>query len=683
MRRPHPVLRLLACLAIPLQLAASPPPPALRLAVVQFDAVGVEPAMASVIADLLTNLIDRDGVELIERGQIRRVIEERSFAQSDLAQPGTAGQIGAAVNSDCLLMGSVYRIDGMYVVAARLVDSGSGVIRRDARGSVQFRTVDDMEGQLKELMRGMGLRAQPPANPPVPSSPGTVQDLLERPGGFSSGVRMRLIPDRRIVEVGSKLETEVVADRDGFLTLIVVDATGQPGLILPNAHTPQVRVQRGVPLRIPSDPSFVLRVRPPLGTTLLKAVVTDRPIPVPPGADPAKTILELTLQDRLDPSGATKDPSRWGSSELEFLVAELGGQPPDAPAGQPPGPRPPAAALDDPASAIRGAMEDVQRNRRDRDEAARALLRWPLERPQPWRRDWAEPPSIGWRSPAVEEVPLIGVVDADFDPDDPVLAEAFASIDPASRERLREESRRNGDPGMRHGNRVASLIAGRAPWLPAAVPGARILPLRATTSMNGPEWRLDRGDRDSVLAAIRRGMDAGCRVINLSLSVPLADSDRDAFVADPLWSELERRGVILVCAAGNRSEDLDSTSAPLPASLPRSNVLCVAACDLAGRPASWPGGGTATGALTVDLMAPGTMLAVSDGGGRPVLAEGSSYAAALATGTVAAWQSRFPSDSPGALIERMVAASRDNPSRGLACRGGLLQWPADPVASAD
>jgi subtilisin family serine protease len=145
-----------------------------------------------------------------------------------------------------------------------------------------------------------------------------------------------------------------------------------------------------------------------------------------------------------------------------------------------------------------------------------------------------------------------------------------------------------------------------------------------------------------------------------------------------VWDELQRRGVLVVCAAGNEGEDLDGPEAPYPAGLGRSNILCVGAATMDGRVWRDASGKLRSGhgAKGTHLLAPSCGLAVSDGTGQPALAEaGTSYAAPLATGVAAAVMAMHPAWTPEQVIDAMVAASRPTPDTGKTCRGGLLQWP--------
>ena len=51
----------------------------------------------------------------------------------------------------------------------------------------------------------------------------------------------------------------------------------------------------------------------------------------------------------------------------------------------------------------------------------------------------------------------------------------------------------------------------------------------------------------------------------------------------PLWDELQAKGVILVCAAGNEYNNNDDKKV-FPSCLPRDNVLSVMAVDPEGKP---------------------------------------------------------------------------------------------------
>ncbi|MEY2980441.1 MAG: hypothetical protein RL562_668, partial [Planctomycetota bacterium] len=112
---------------------------AVRLVVATFDEHGTMPGLGSAVADLLIRAIDRDDIVLQERGQFRRVVEERRLAETDLVN--RARELGQIEEARLVLVGSVYRLDDRYLLSARVVDL-SARIQEGQVGSVIVRTID-------------------------------------------------------------------------------------------------------------------------------------------------------------------------------------------------------------------------------------------------------------------------------------------------------------------------------------------------------------------------------------------------------------------------------------------------------------------------------------------------------------------------------------------------------------
>ena len=672
-----------------------------RLVVATFDEQGVPIGMGDIVADMVIRAINAPHVELLERRQVKRVLEEQAFDTSDLTQPGNAVRYGRLVDTRFVMVGTVYRLDGVYIVSARIVDSASGIVHENARAVVQFRTVDEMSSRIAELARSLGLRQETepspspvpsvvtPPNPsgplvaspvttPLPLATGTVREFLERVGDSAPAkVQMSLENSGHIAVVGSELRVRIQSERPGFLSLFVVDATGRVSLLLPNLRAPRLELKANESILIPQDAGFRLRILPPLGATRLKAIVTQQPLPAPTVSDAKNLLRRVELGEIVGaPVDSAGNATRveWSSAELEFLIVPVDYSP--------------SAAIPDVSSSkstdfavtqsvsvteevIQSALHAVLDVSRSPSANEIANLRWPLESPFQPRVD------IGWTSTAVSKKPdiRIAVIDADFDPDDRILTNAFREMSPATRGELRDEIRRNGPVLYRHGNRVSSLIAGEAPWLPSVLPGAVIVPIRITTAMGAPEYRADHGGAAELLIALRAALDSECKVINLSLSVMLEGEKLRRFSIDPIWDELDKAGVVIVCAAGNMRQNLDER--PLyPSCLDRPNILCVGAVGVDGKLASWMGEGSAYGLHSVDLVAPGSWLASSDGGGQVGLGSGTSYACALASGAVAQLFINNPSLQPKQAIDCLLADAKPLPGLVGWTRAGLLQWPA-------
>ncbi len=93
---------------------------------------------------------------------------------------------------------------------------------------------------------------------------------------------------------GEKLVVRVRATEDSFLTLLSVDSEGQVTLLVPNAWHPTLELTANQIVSVPTaDMPFEFATTPPHGPTLLKAIVTSRPLDIK-GAAP-QTLRETGL----------------------------------------------------------------------------------------------------------------------------------------------------------------------------------------------------------------------------------------------------------------------------------------------------------------------------------------------------------------------------------------------------
>ena len=203
-----------------------------------------------------------------------------------------------------------------------------------------------------------------------------------------------------------------------------------------------------------------------------------------------------------------------------------------------------------------------------------------------------------------------------------------------------------------HGHFCASIIAGRTAGaanpnqaVHGFAPRAKIL--TAVGAANDPA-RADDGLR-GLITALRYAAQNGAKVINLSLgNDPTQFRFTPALAAEyrrlPVWDELERAGVLLVCAAGNAHHDNDTTPI-MPASLGRPNAISVMAIDPSGQPGhrydpaadQWEPYSN-YGAATVHLAAPGSYVLGAPAPGRVGHASescGTSFATPLVSAAAA------------------------------------------------
>jgi subtilisin family serine protease len=192
-----------------------------------------------------------------------------------------------------------------------------------------------------------------------------------------------------------------------------------------------------------------------------------------------------------------------------------------------------------------------------------------------------------------------------------------------------------------HGTFVAGILsAKRNSPAPAICPDCTLLirPLFGETT-SGRE-HMPSATPQELAAAIIECIDAGARVINLSLALAQPSIKGEQALEEAL-NQAIRRGVIMVAAAGNQGTLGSSAITRHPWVIP------VVACDLAGRPMNESNLGGSIGRR--GLTAPGDGITSLGAEGQPLTLGGTSVAAHFVTGTIALLWSEFPTASAGQI----------------------------------
>jgi subtilisin family serine protease len=207
-----------------------------------------------------------------------------------------------------------------------------------------------------------------------------------------------------------------------------------------------------------------------------------------------------------------------------------------------------------------------------------------------------------------------------------------------------------------HGTFVAGILcARRGSVAPAICPDCTLLvrPIFAeSTSVNGS---MPSASPDELAAAIVETVDAGARLLNMSVA-PLHLSTQGGRVLEQALDWAAHRGVITVAAAGNQ-RTLGSSA------ITRHHwVIPVAGCDLAGRPLAESNFGVSIG--TRGVSAPGETITSLGTDGKPCSLRGTSAATPFVTGTIALLWSAFP-DAGAAELKLAVTGCGRRPRRTL------------------
>jgi subtilisin family serine protease len=141
---------------------------------------------------------------------------------------------------------------------------------------------------------------------------------------------------------------------------------------------------------------------------------------------------------------------------------------------------------------------------------------------------------------------------------------------------------------------------------------------------------------EDLTAAILACIEAGARILNLSLALTQSSSKGQRALGEAL-DHAARRGVLIVAAAGNQGTIGSTVITGHPWVIP------VIACDLRGRPTRESNLGSSIGRR--GLRAPGDGITSLGAKGQPVTLGGTSVAAPFVTGAIALVWSEFPNAS--------------------------------------
>lgn len=122
-----------------------------RLAVMSFDSRGLEEDVAQTTSYLLeSKLGNSTAVELIERNQIDKVLEELKYQQTGLTTSDAAA-VGAQLNAEYILIGSINKLGNLLIITAKLVNVETSQIegtREVQCSNATIETISDMVAAL-------------------------------------------------------------------------------------------------------------------------------------------------------------------------------------------------------------------------------------------------------------------------------------------------------------------------------------------------------------------------------------------------------------------------------------------------------------------------------------------------------------------------------------------------------
>ena len=213
--------------------------------------------------------------------------------------------------------------------------------------------------------------------------------------------------------------------------------------------------------------------------------------------------------------------------------------------------------------------------------------------------------------------------------------------------------------GQGHGTAIAGIIAAEgnnAIGITGVMWRASLMSLRVLDSTGS-------GDVASAVEAIDYAVGHGAQVINLSWGT----NGSSRALKDAIERAI-RRGVVVVCSAGNNGQDVDSTPY-YPASFGSRDLIAVASTDNFDQLTTW----SDYGRRNITVAAPGDNIRTTQVGGGYFTVSGTSASAPLVTGVAGLLKSLSPSLQSHNVVKAITESVRRVESlSGKVSAGGVI-----------
>ncbi len=237
----------------------------------------------------------------------------------------------------------------------------------------------------------------------------------------------------------------------------------------------------------------------------------------------------------------------------------------------------------------------------------------------------------------------IGLIDGPVARAHPEFSEKLVPMKPAA------ACRRTDSAACRHGTFVAGVLAARRhSFAPAICPQCTLLVRPIFPEAPASDSQLPLAGADDLTAAIYDCIQAGARILNLSVALGRASRAEEGRLTQALGQALAS-GVVVVAAAGNQGAVSSTVITRHPATIP------VVAYDCRGRPMDNSNIGLSIGRN--GLGAPGDHIVSLGTRGKPVVRGGTSAAAPFVSGAAALLWSLFPAATSAALRAALTGSA--------------------------
>lgn len=271
---------------------------------------GVPSAEGALLGERVATAISAlEGVRLVDRTYLDRVLEEQRLSASGLVNPATAIQVGKLMGAAAILTGSVTDLGENLEVHTRITATETS--------EVLLQYALTTHKTLKTFISPLWSR---------------IEEIRKQGESFNvelwadAATGVTGIPARRI---GEHLTLYFRADRNCYLTLFDFTTSGSIHVLFPNAHMKDNHVKAGRTYALPSEEAgFKIRVNGPPGVEKLKLFATTANIPLFEQDFATESFRSLSEENYnstrdLEVVLESMEGTAWAETHMELLIEQV------------------------------------------------------------------------------------------------------------------------------------------------------------------------------------------------------------------------------------------------------------------------------------------------------------------------------------------------------------------------
>lgn len=252
-----------------------------RVAVVDFTTLEGEPCkLGRLIAERMTRYLTRSNkFVLVERTLLKRAMEENQISHSRLFDRKTANKLGRLVGAKSIIIGSVTDMGNIVDTNARLINCEKGTVL--STGSTAIKKSEEIEKLLPKKVVELPEDKLPEGSEykMVIEALKILNQPIEQP---ESAFKVDIWTDRFRYRIGDEITFNFRANRDCYLTIINIGASGNITVLFPNRFKQNNFIKANRIYKIPSEgyDIFAFKIDPPSGIDRVKAIASLTPLTI-------------------------------------------------------------------------------------------------------------------------------------------------------------------------------------------------------------------------------------------------------------------------------------------------------------------------------------------------------------------------------------------------------------------